>query len=64
VASVVVSSSLAGYTAFDRLKVPVDGVVLAAAALAMSELWFVISQFRGALRDAQPAQPAKPAQHA
>ena len=64
VASVIVSSSLAGYTAFDRLKVPVDGVVLAAAALAMSELWFVISRFGGARRHAQPAQPAKPAQPA
>jgi len=64
VASVIVSSSLAGYTAFDRLKVPVDGVVLAAAALAMSELLFVISQFRGARRQAAPAQPANPAQPA
>jgi hypothetical protein len=60
-ASVIVSSSLAGYTAFDRLKVPVDGFALAAAAVAMTELWFVMWQLRGALHHAEPARPAQSA---
>jgi hypothetical protein len=57
VASVVVSSSLAGYTAFDRLKVPVDAVALAAAALALYELWFVVAQILFSIR--QPAAAAR-----
>jgi hypothetical protein len=57
VASVVVSSSLAGYTAIDRLKVPVDAVALAAAALALYELWFVVAQILFSIR--QPAAAAR-----
>lgn len=49
VTSVIVSSSLAGYEAFDRLKVPMDGIALTAAVLMVGELWFLLSELRRTL---------------
>ncbi len=57
VASVIVSSSLAGYTAFDRLKVPVDGIALTAAVLMVGELWFLLSEVRRTVRLRRVARP-------
>jgi hypothetical protein len=53
VAAAVVSSALGGYSAFDRLKVPVDSIALASAALMLGELWFLVTELR---RQPQPSR--------
>jgi hypothetical protein len=68
VALVLVTAALTGFVAFDRLRVPVDGVALVSVVLMLYTLWSLARAMPGAIRillgsgpGSQPPQYDKPA---
>ena len=59
--AVLVTASITGYIAFDRLKIPVDSMALVSGVLLAGELWFVATGLRRALRNRTEPAPASSA---
>jgi len=61
VSAVLLTASITGYIAFDRLKIPVDSMALVSGVLLVGELWFVATRLRRALRNPTEPAPARSA---